>query len=96
MCNNNPKADPAGSIDQDAPGRPFLVADSGDTGDGGKLKMIGQLVKKCLAVKGIAAMFVFFSFSFLLASVLLIDGFLACLATMQASFVTCFASETYP
>ena len=64
MSNNDPKADPAGPIDEDAPGRPFLVADSGDTGDGGKLKMAVQLVKKCLGVKDIAAMFVLFSFSF--------------------------------
>ena len=64
MGNNNPKADPAGPIDEDAPGRPFLVADSGDTGDGGKLKMMGKLVKKYLGVTDIAAMFVFFSFSF--------------------------------
>ncbi|KAF5382348.1 hypothetical protein D9757_012713 [Collybiopsis confluens] len=32
------------------------VPDSGDTGEGGKLKMIVQLVKKCLGVKDIAAM----------------------------------------
>ena len=29
-----------------------------DTGEGGKLKMIVQLVKKCLGVKDIAAMYV--------------------------------------
>lgn len=34
------------------------VPDSGDAGEGGKLKMIVQLVKKCLGVKDIASMFV--------------------------------------
>ncbi|KAJ7574300.1 hypothetical protein C8J56DRAFT_979332 [Mycena floridula] len=32
------------------------VPDSGDTGEGGKLKMIVQLLKKCLGVKDIASM----------------------------------------
>ena len=98
MSNNNPlKANPAGPIDEDAPGRLFLVADSGDIGYGRKLKMIVQLVKKCLGVKAIAAVFVFFSLSFLpLASVLLVDDFLACLTTTQASFVTCSTPGTYP
>ncbi|KAJ3755961.1 hypothetical protein EV360DRAFT_48797 [Lentinula raphanica] len=35
---------------------PLTVPDSGDAGEGGKLKMIVQLVKKCLGVKDIAAM----------------------------------------
>lgn len=35
---------------------PVAVADSGDTGEGGKIKMIVQLVKKCLGVKDIASM----------------------------------------
>ena len=39
---------------------PISVPDSGDTGEGGKVKMIVQLVKKCLGVKDIAAMFVSF------------------------------------
>lgn len=43
--------------DDDAPGPPISVPDSGD-GEGGKLKMILQLVKKSLGVKDIAAMFV--------------------------------------
>ncbi|KXN81883.1 Oxysterol-binding protein-like protein 1 [Leucoagaricus sp. SymC.cos] len=43
-------------IDEDAPGPPISVPDSGDTGEGGKLKMIVQLVKKCLGVKDIATM----------------------------------------
>ncbi|KIK70294.1 hypothetical protein GYMLUDRAFT_53358 [Collybiopsis luxurians FD-317 M1] len=41
--------------DDDAPPA-ISVPDSGDTGEGGKLKMIVQLVKKCLGVKDIAAM----------------------------------------
>ncbi|KAF9527453.1 hypothetical protein CPB83DRAFT_856199 [Crepidotus variabilis] len=43
-------------LDEEAPGPPISVPDSGDTGEGGKLKMIVQLVKKCLGVKDIAAM----------------------------------------
>ena len=45
-------------LDEDAPGQPISVPDSGDTGESGKLKMIVQLVKKCLGVKDIAAMYV--------------------------------------
>lgn len=45
-------------VDEDAPGPPISVPDSGDTGEGGKLKMIVQLVKKCLGVKDIATMYV--------------------------------------
>ncbi|KAG5645511.1 hypothetical protein DXG03_005921 [Asterophora parasitica] len=41
--------------DEDAPGPPISVPDSGDMGEGGKLKMIVQLLKKCLGVKDIAA-----------------------------------------
>lgn len=37
------------------------VADSGDTGEGGKLKMIMSLLKRCFGVKDLAAMFVFIS-----------------------------------
>jgi oxysterol-binding protein-related protein 9/10/11 len=44
--------------DVDAPGPPISVADSGDSGEGGRLKMIIALVKKSLGVKDIAAMFV--------------------------------------
>ncbi|KAF8645827.1 hypothetical protein AX16_007550 [Volvariella volvacea WC 439] len=47
--------DPA-LVDEDAPGPPISVPDSGDTDEGGKLKMILQLVKKCFGVKDIAAM----------------------------------------
>ena len=38
-------------------GAPISVPDAGDTGESGKLKMIVQLVKKCLGVKDIAAMY---------------------------------------
>ena len=52
-----PTADPALVLDEDAPGPPISVPEeSGDAGEGGKLKMIVQLVKKCLGVKDIAAM----------------------------------------
>jgi hypothetical protein len=37
---------------------PVAVADSGDHGEGGKVKMIVSLVKKCLGVKDIASMWV--------------------------------------
>ncbi|KAJ7098250.1 hypothetical protein C8R44DRAFT_356962 [Mycena epipterygia] len=47
--------DPHVVVDDDAPGPPISVPDSGD-GEGGKLKMIVQLVKKSLGVKDIAAM----------------------------------------
>ncbi|PPQ74275.1 hypothetical protein CVT26_003899 [Gymnopilus dilepis] len=43
-------------LDEEAPGPPISVPDSGETSEGGKLKMIVQLVKKCLGVKDIAAM----------------------------------------
>lgn len=52
------KPNPTTVVDDEAPGPPISVPDSGDTGEGGKLKMIVQLVKKCLGVKDIAAMFV--------------------------------------
>ncbi|KAJ7089220.1 hypothetical protein B0H15DRAFT_780149 [Mycena belliarum] len=48
-------ADPQAVLDDDAPGPPISVPDSGE-GEGGKLKMIVQLVKKSLGVKDIAAM----------------------------------------
>ncbi|KAH7908645.1 hypothetical protein BJ138DRAFT_1174081 [Hygrophoropsis aurantiaca] len=48
--------DPAAIMDEDAPGPPISVPDNGDAGEGGKLKMIVQLVKKSLGVKDIAAM----------------------------------------
>ena len=43
-------------VDDDTPEQPISIPDSSDTGEGGKLKMIVQLVKKCLGVKDIAAM----------------------------------------
>ncbi|KAF9441610.1 hypothetical protein P691DRAFT_812344 [Macrolepiota fuliginosa MF-IS2] len=42
--------------EEDTPEPAISVPDSGDTGEGGKLKMIVQLVKKCLGVKDIATM----------------------------------------
>ena len=35
------------------------VPDSGENGEGGKLKMIVQVLKRCLGVKDLAAMYVF-------------------------------------
>ncbi|KAF8632176.1 hypothetical protein AX17_004916 [Amanita inopinata Kibby_2008] len=48
--------DPTTMIDEDVSSPPISVPESADTGEGGKLKMIVQLVKKCLGVKDIAAM----------------------------------------
>ncbi|KZT33032.1 hypothetical protein SISSUDRAFT_1027985 [Sistotremastrum suecicum HHB10207 ss-3] len=42
--------------DPDAPGAPISVPDSGESGEGGKLKMIIGLLKRSLGVKDIAAM----------------------------------------
>lgn len=54
-----PTADPTVLIEEDAPGPPISVPEeSTDAGEGGKLKMIVQLVKNCLGVKDIAAMWV--------------------------------------
>lgn len=39
-------------------GPPISVPDSGDTGESGKLKMIVQLVRKCMGIKDIASMYV--------------------------------------
>jgi hypothetical protein len=59
MANNDAPDSFANSpIEEDAP---ITVPDSGDSGEGGKVKMIVQLVKKCLGVKDIAAMFVSFA-----------------------------------
>lgn len=56
---------PSGEVleddDSEAPGPTISLPDSGDVGEGGKLSMIVQLVKKCLGVKDIAAMSVTFS-----------------------------------
>ena len=59
MANNDASYDVANSPIEDEP--PISVPDSGETGEGGKVKMIVQLVKKCLGVKDIAAMFVSFN-----------------------------------
>ena len=56
MAVNEPTNQNLTGADEDAPGLPIAVPDSGDTGEGGKLKMIIQLVKKCFGVKDIAAM----------------------------------------
>ena len=37
---------------------PVAIAESNDNSEGGKLKMIIQLLKKCLGVKDIASMYV--------------------------------------
>ncbi|KAI0336723.1 hypothetical protein GY45DRAFT_1290568 [Cubamyces sp. BRFM 1775] len=50
------RADTATPMDEDAPGQAISVPDATDAGESGKLKMIVQLVKKCLGVKDIAAM----------------------------------------
>jgi len=41
---------------EETPGAPISVPDAGGDGESGKLKMIVQLVKKCLGVKDIASM----------------------------------------
>ena len=46
------------AAEDDPHSTPMSLPESGDTGEGGKLKMIVQLVKKCLGVKDIASMFV--------------------------------------
>ncbi|KIM69489.1 hypothetical protein SCLCIDRAFT_1207922 [Scleroderma citrinum Foug A] len=51
-----PATEQDADIDDDAPDPPISVPDSGDTGEGGKLKMIIQLVKKSFGVKDIATM----------------------------------------
>lgn len=45
-------------VDDDVSSQPISVPDAGDTGESGKLKMIVQLLKKCLGVKDIASMYV--------------------------------------
>jgi oxysterol-binding protein-related protein 9/10/11 len=44
------------AVDEDASGAPITIPDSGDTGEGGKLRMIVGLLKKALGVKDLAAM----------------------------------------
>ncbi|KAK0204248.1 hypothetical protein DFS33DRAFT_1275294 [Desarmillaria ectypa] len=50
------KKDPAVPLPDDEDEPAVSVADTGDAGEGGKLKMIVQLVKKCFGVKDIATM----------------------------------------
>jgi oxysterol-binding protein-related protein 9/10/11 len=75
-------------LDEDAPGPPISVPDSGDTGEGGKLKMILQLVKKSLGVKDLAAMFVF--------SLIPIKRSPFTNYVIQAPFITSFTNGTCP
>lgn len=49
-----PKQEVASNAIDDGP--PISVPDSGDTGESGKLKMIVQLVRKCMGIKDIASM----------------------------------------
>lgn len=55
-----PASKDSGSVDTDADAEtsagPISVPDTGDHGEGGKLKMIVQLVRRALGVKDIAAM----------------------------------------
>jgi len=54
-----PASKDSGSVDTDdaeTSAGPISVPDTGDHGEGGKLKMIVQLVKRALGVKDIAAM----------------------------------------
>ena len=51
-----PKESTADTVDDDVNAPPLSVPDTGDAGEGGKLKMIVQLLKKCLGVKDIATM----------------------------------------
>jgi hypothetical protein len=54
MSTSNPTTN--NTVDDDVPEQAVSVPESGDTGEGGKLKMIVQLVKKCFGVKDIASM----------------------------------------
>jgi hypothetical protein len=53
MAPNEPATLGADLAEEDAP---VAVPDTGETSETGKLKMIVQLVKKCLGVKDIASM----------------------------------------
>ena len=48
--------DPGDNAELNLEGEAENVADAGDTGEGGKLKMIMSLLKRCLGVKDLAAM----------------------------------------
>jgi hypothetical protein len=78
------------SVDTDADteisGEPISVPDTGDHGEGGKLKMIIQLVKRALGVKDIAAMCV----------VALSFNALSHTSTHQAPVSPSLTSRTYP
>lgn len=82
MANNDAPYDLADSpIEGETP---ISVPDSAETGEGGKVKMIVQLVKKCLGVKDIAAMLVLFN-----SSTRVIPS-----QRKQASVLTCFPHGT--
>lgn len=52
-----PNGDAAAEVEPDAD-MTTLVPDTGEASEGGKLKMIVQLLKRCLGVKDLAAMYV--------------------------------------
>ena len=51
-----PQDEPGDNTELNLEGEAENVADAGDTGEGGKLKMIMSLLKRCLGVKDLAAM----------------------------------------
>ncbi|KAF9005270.1 hypothetical protein BDZ89DRAFT_1169023 [Hymenopellis radicata] len=53
---DEPVVERAAELDDGPPTPAISVPETGDTGEGGKLKMIVSLVKKCLGVKDIATM----------------------------------------
>ncbi|KAF9012890.1 hypothetical protein BDZ89DRAFT_1023836 [Hymenopellis radicata] len=53
---DEPVVERAAELDDSPPTPAISVPETGDTGEGGKLKMIVSLVKKCLGVKDIATM----------------------------------------
>lgn len=55
---STPQTDRPDDIADEVAEQPISVPDASDAGESGKLKMIVQLVKKCLGVKDIAAMYV--------------------------------------
>ena len=56
IMSTDSSAVPTINVEDDAPDPPLSVPESGDAGEGGKLKVIVQLVKKCFGVKDIASM----------------------------------------
>jgi len=76
---------PSGELleDDEASEPPISLQDSGDTGEGGKLSMIVQLVKKCLGVKDIAAMYALHS----------LPSIRTTHCSIKASVTSCFPSR---